>query len=52
MEVQTTEKVLFKSPIADPMATDKLASKLLNLTKKCIAYYKISGERKKNQKRS
>ena len=35
-EQTTTERVLFKSPIADPLATEKLTSKLLNLTKKCI----------------
>jgi hypothetical protein len=35
MEEQATEKILFKSPIAEPMASEKLAKKLLNLTKKC-----------------
>lgn len=27
--------VLYKSPIAEPMATDKLSEKLMTLVKKC-----------------
>ena len=36
MESHTQDdKVLFASPIADPVATDKLSAKLLQLTTKC-----------------
>lgn len=33
-ESQENSKTLYKSPISEPMATDKLTSKLLKLTKK------------------
>jgi hypothetical protein len=35
MESENSEKVLYATPIADPIATDKLATKLLGLTTKC-----------------
>lgn len=36
-----SETILYRSPIAEPIATDKLTSKLLTLVKKCkiIKFY-------------
>lgn len=35
MESESKEQIIFKSPIADPIATDKLSGKLLQLVTKC-----------------
>ena len=50
----TTEKVLFATPIADPIASDKLSTKLLQLTTKCKQNYLTvtSGQSQIDQKRS
>ena len=34
MESDNSEKILYKNPIADPIASEKLAGKLLSLTTK------------------
>ena len=51
--MDSEDKKLYLSPIATPMASDKLSSKLLSLTTKCKKLIFISsGKSQINQKRS